>query len=41
MTSKYCDDCEHEKKSHKDRKYKYKVQGCNCKRFERGPRRLG
>lgn len=37
MTSKYCDDCGHEKNMHKKRDYECKAEGCNCKGFDRGP----
>lgn len=39
MTSKYCDNCGHEKIVHLKRKNKCKVKNCNCQIFERGPER--
>jgi len=40
MTSKYCDECGHEKKQHIDRKYECMVSKCECEGFVRGPRRV-
>ena len=37
MTSKYCDNCGHEKTKHTNRSRYCKIKDCECNNFIRGP----